>query len=271
MKPAISNIAWPHDADMVALDLMVSHGVGGIEIVPEKVWTDPLAATDSELETYSSLWRDRGVEIVALRPLLHGTANLSLFANETTRLALTDYVAQICRAAEIVGAPNVIFGSPQNRKRGDVGADEAREIAVEFFAILAAAAADSSTTVCLEPCPAEYGCDFVVSIREALELIEAVGHPSLRLHVDAAAASLEGPGALDAIAGCGDRIRHVHISEVGLDRVGMGRVDHVAIAAALRSSGYDGWATVEMKHDPDLPLENELRRVFGFVRATYVT
>jgi D-psicose/D-tagatose/L-ribulose 3-epimerase len=268
MKLAVSNIAWPHDQDSVAADLLVTHGVRGIEIAPTKAWPDPTIATDAEIDAYRCFWADRGLEIVAAQSLLFGRPDLTLFDAVTVRERTIEYLRRIIRLCGRLGAKSLVFGSPKNRLVGKQDRAAVWPIALELFTRLGEMAATEGTCVVMEANPREYGADFIVRAAEAIDLVRAVSHPGFRLHLDTACMTLAGDAPAETISAGFDVLRHFHVSEPHLGVVGMGAVRHTAFAAALRDHGYDGWVSIEMREGQRFAPE-ALISAIEFVKRTY--
>jgi D-psicose/D-tagatose/L-ribulose 3-epimerase len=83
------------------------------------------------------------------------------------------------------------------------------------------------------------------TLDQGIRLVDEVGHPNCRLHLDTFHAHIEEKNTADAIRRAGDRIAHVHISENDRGVPGTGSVAWDATFSALRDIGYDGWLTVE--------------------------
>jgi D-psicose/D-tagatose/L-ribulose 3-epimerase len=83
------------------------------------------------------------------------------------------------------------------------------------------------------------------TLDQGIRLIDEVGHPNCRLHLDTFHAHIEEKNSGDAIRRAGSRIAHVHISENDRGVPGTGSVAWDATFGALRDIGYDGWLTVE--------------------------
>src|SRR5438477_315577 len=143
MKLAVSNIAWPREQDAAVADALRELGVTGIEVAPTKVWPQPLAATDAEVDAYRRFWNDRGIEIIAAQALLFGKPELTLFDSPETRARTLDYLTGIVRLCSRLGAGALVFGSPKNRRVGNGSPHKARQVAAEFFGRLAGVAEDA--------------------------------------------------------------------------------------------------------------------------------
>lgn len=269
MKFAVSNIAWPRDRDVEVAAVLRDHGVRGIEIAPTKLWSQPLAATDPEIEAARGFWSDRGIAIVAAQALLFGKPELAIFESVDTRTATLDYLAGIVRLCAKLGAGSLVFGSPRNRRVGSMPPGEANRIAVEFFTRLGDVAAAAGTCVVMEANPPVYGADFATRASEAIELVERVNHPGFRLHLDTGCMSLAADPIAETFARGRSWLRHFHVSEPNLDAPDRsGTVDHAACAAALREAAYDGWVSLEMREPQQFDLASFSEHV-AWLRRRY--
>lgn len=267
MRFAVSNIAWaPALDDAIAAELLDA-GAAGVEIAPTTIWPDPLVSTVEDRRACRDRWLNRGLPILSLQSLVFGRPDLQLF-DPRTRGALKDRLLGILEVARDLGAGPLVFGSPRNRTRGALTAEAALEIAVPFFREVGDAAGRIGVTLCIEPNPPVYACDFVTTAAEGRALVEAVGSPGFRLHLDAAGMYLAGDDAAAEIASSAAVLGHVHLSAPNLGPVeaGSSPVDHRAVIAALRAAHYDGVVAVEMRaaSDPAASLER-VRHAARFV------
>ncbi len=85
----------------------------------------------------------------------------------------------------------------------------------------------------------------VNTLDQGIRLVDEVGHPNCRIHLDTFHAHIEEKNTADAIRRAGSRIAHVHISENDRGVPGSGSVAWDATFGALGDIHYDGWLTVE--------------------------
>ena len=248
MKISISNIAWDLPEEEAVAQLMKEKGIPGIEIAPTKIWPAPLEANQQSLLTYRRGWEDRGMEIVALQALLFGRPDLTIFENAEKREQTFEYLSAIIRQASILGAKVLVFGSPKNRLVGNRDPHQVMDEAIDFFSRLGEAASALQTKFCIEPNAAEYGCDFIRTADEGLELVKRVGHPGFGLHLDAGIMTMNGEEVEGVLERCLDSLAHFHISEPRLALIGEGGTDHFRMAGQLRNIGYPGWVSIEMRN-----------------------
>jgi D-psicose/D-tagatose/L-ribulose 3-epimerase len=216
MTISISNIAWevPQDADVAAI--LQRHRVGMIDIAPGKYFPDFAQADAAAMAVVRRWWQERGIAIVGMQALLFGTEGLNLFGPPAVRQRMLDHLGHVCRIGAGLGACRLVFGSPKNRDRSGLDDAQTLDLAVAFFARLAAIAAGHGVVVCLEPNPPCYGANFMTTTAAVL-----AAHGSL--------------------------VGHVHASEPQLLPVGTGGCNHQACAAALAQAlPADTIITIEM-------------------------
>jgi hydroxypyruvate isomerase len=81
---------------------------------------------------------------------------------------------------------------------------------------------------------------------EAMEAIEAAGHPNLFLQADLFHMATMGEDIVAALQKIGDKLGHVQFADVpGRHEPGTGTLDFKAIFAAIDAIGYDGWVGAE--------------------------
>ena len=123
--------------------------------------------------------------------------------------------------------------------------------------------------ICIEPNPVEYGCDFINTTMEGMELVKRVDHPNFRLHLDSSAMTLNGEDPIEIIPKVKSWTEYVHISEPNLGLIGSGATNHKKMAKALLSNGYDGWISLEMRSGLLPNNLDSIRRALEFTKTVY--
>jgi len=265
VRIAVSSIAWAAEEAEAALDALVAGGAQGVEIAPTTIWPGWDGATVAAAREVRARLAGRGLAVPALQSVLFGRAELQVFGDAAPLVA---HVARVAGLAGALGAGVMVFGSPRNRLRGEMGAEAAMERAVPVFRALGEVCAAEGTALGIEANPAAYGGDFLLRWREAAELVARVGHPGVVLHLDTACTALAGDDPAEAAAACGAGLAHFHVSAPQLAAVEAGNpIDHAAVAAALRAAGYGGWVSVEMRRSE--PAVAAVARALDFVRGCY--
>lgn len=247
MKLAVSNIAWPNEANDEMTEMLRAHGVQGIEAAPTKFCPDLATATPESIAQTRDEWIGRQLPIIATQALLFGKPELVMFEDRDTRLRAIEYLRYVIRLSSELGAKAQVFGSPKNRKRGSMTEAEAWPIAVKFFRELGRTAVDHETALVIEANPPEYGADFLTHARDALRLVQDVDHPGVGLHLDTACMLMAGDNPEEIIPRSAPFLRHFHVSQPSLSAVGASDFPHERFASALAKIPYDGWVSIEMR------------------------
>lgn len=255
MRIAISNIAWDVAEDEAAAALLRRWGVDAIDIAPGKYFPEPADATVDAMDRVRSFWADRGIELTGMQALLFGTTGLNLFGVAEVRDAMLERLGAVCRIGGGLNATRVVFGSPRNRDRAGLTDERARETAIDFFRRLGGVAASHGVCVCLEPNPPRYGANFMTTSAETAEIVDAVGHPAIRMQLDTGAMTINGESPPEIVERYGRVIGHIHASEPDLVPLGDGATSHATLGPLLERSFPDHIVTIEMvatKSEPHL-------------------
>jgi len=246
MRLAISNIAWDREEDLEIADLLTEKGIDAIDVAPGKYFPDPAKATQTEIASVRRWWAERGIEITGMQALLFGTTGLNVFGDAATQAALMAHLTAVCRVGSGLGATRLVFGSPKNRDRSGLSDEEALEHAVPFFRRLGDIAASYGVVICLEPNPACYGANFMMTSVETAHVVRQVAHPAIGMQLDTGALHINCEDAAAAVREYVTLIRHVHASEPELVPLGDGGTDHASIAKAVQKFLPDHVVTIEM-------------------------
>ena len=265
---AVSSIAWAPQQDLDARALFRRVGVRGIELTPLKYWPTAPDVSPQAVAECRAFWSDAGMEIIALQGILFGKTDAMLFASDRERAALEELLVGMAHLAAGLGARTVVFGAPANRRRGSLTEDEAVANAVPMFQRVGDAYASVGCALAIEPNPPRYGADFCRTIAEVQTLVRAVGHPGVRLHLDAGAIVIQDETRA-AVTSAASEAQHFHISEVDLVAVGAGTVDHAQIGRWLHEGGYDGWHSIEMRPPADETFEEAMARAVLIALESY--
>ncbi|KAF6578927.1 sugar phosphate isomerase/epimerase [Paenibacillus sp. EKM212P] len=271
MKLSISNIAWNSNENEEIIVLLNKLGIRGIEIAPTKIWDRPLDSEPNELLQFKQYWEQRDIHLIAMQSLLFGQHGLALFSDVESRNKLKEYVMGIMGLAGKIGVKALVFGSPKNRLSNGLSKNEQLDIAIPFFTELAESAVTENVTLCIEPNPSQYGCDFITNSEEGLQLVREVNHPGFQLHLDAGTLTLNNENISSAIENSMPYLSHFHISEPYLNKVGSEESlsPHREIAKTLKINEYKNWVSIEMKNG-DNSNAGTVERALKYASEIYV-
>jgi sugar phosphate isomerase/epimerase len=247
-KIAVSNLAWPASRADAALSHARSLGFSGIEIAPSKTfdgWPDDILI---KAAIYRAQLADLGFAIPAMQAITFGIDGISLFGSGSERISLVAHLRMVARLAGALGAGACVFGAPKLRDPGSQSYEAAFSSAVALFGTVAPYFSSEGSTLAFEANPTAYGCNFITTTSQAIDLVEAVGHPGFRLQIDIGTIILnrERPAI---IAKASPLASHLHVSEPMLQP--LGKSDHSQIAREIQVSGYAHWRSVEMQETKD--------------------
>lgn len=249
MKLAISNIAWPPEADSAVYTLMAQYGYTGLEIAPTRVFPEAPYDRTAEARAWSRRLQETwGLSVPSMQSIWYGRQE-RLFGPEPERDALRAYTEKAVDFAAAIGCGNLVFGCPRNRQIPEGGDPRT---AVDFFRQLGDYAAARGTAIGLEANPPIYHTNYINDTPSALALIREVDSVGFRLNLDVGTMLENGedPALLDGKVGL---VNHVHISEPGLRPLER-RALHRELARVLLSGGYRGFVSIEMGAVEDLSV-----------------
>jgi sugar phosphate isomerase/epimerase len=243
-------------------------GYDGLEIAPFTLAPRIDALSSERRRELKAIVQDAGLETIGLHWLLARTEGFYLTSPDAAvRHATADYLMALAEATRDLGGSLMVLGSPKQRDLlPGVTYEKAVDYAIEVFERVLPVLDSAGVDLCLEPlAPSE--TNFLNTCAQAMALIERVGHPRIRLHMDVKAQSSEvGTTVPELIGRYAPVAGHFHAQDVNLRGPGMGDVDFGPIIAALVASGYDGYVSVEV-FDFSPGAEETARRSFSCLRG----
>lgn len=248
MKLCASTLALPAFDHLYLLPEVKALGVDGIELAPAQCWPDTDAVTAAEVSAYRHAAEAAGLSVVGL----HGLSGIGMLADaETQGRAIDTLVARsaLCRD---LGGRTLIVGA---RWSHDLPEREAWKAGRDFLERLLPRIEAHGTVLCLSPLAPEDG-DFCATAKSCYLLTNAVDHPSLGLHLSAAALAANGEMGHATFAAVRGRLDHFHADEPDLAPTGSsGSVDHADLRRHLAAISYFGWVSVVQRKVPGLAME----------------
>ena len=225
-----------------------SLGYHGVEIAPFTLATDCRQIPAVRRKELRRAAEAAGVEIVGLHWLLAGREDLSVVSPDRAVMrATSEYFGALVDLCADLGGRIMVFGSPKQRSFSPPQTFlDAWRRAADFFRAAAETALRAGVTIAFEPLSAGE-TDFINTMAEGSLLVREVASPAFRLHLDVKALAAEGrPPAETILMEGGANLVHFHANDPNLLGPGMGRMDFVPIAEALRRIGYSGFVSVEV-------------------------
>ena len=210
-------------------------GFVGRLLVPDK--------PDADFAPTAAALKGLALPVPVCNSFIPGT--LKIVGAEANPDGAAAYAETAIRRAGTSGIGIIVFGSGGARKIPDgFDAAKAKEQFIAFAKRIAPAAQRAKVLLALEPLNRKE-TNFINSLAEGVEIVDAVGHPALRLQADIYHMLQENEPP-EAIAAAGARIVHVHVAQQGTRHAPMpGGSDFRPYFKALKGVGYKGRVAVE--------------------------
>jgi sugar phosphate isomerase/epimerase len=228
-----------------ACDFAAACGYTGVEVAPftlASLATEITAAQRGEIRRTIAR---AGLDCVGLHWLLAKTEGFHVaHPDPAVRGRTVEYLGELARLCHDLGGRVLVFGSPKQRSLlPGVTAAEALDHIHEVFSRLVPVLETTDTVVALEPlAPTE--TDVLTTAAETCRLIERIGSPHVRLHLDVKAMASEADPIPEIILASARHLEHFHANDENLQGPGFGAVDFVPIFTALDEIRYAGWVSV---------------------------
>ena len=126
------------------------------------------------------------------------------------------------------------------------GEDEDRAVLLEGLAELGEHAVREGATLVLEPLN-RYEDHMVNRLEQAVERVDAVGLPSVKVLADTYHMNIEEDEPTAALVAAAARLGHVQVSDSNRLQPGAGHIDWAALLRTLEAVGYDGYLALECR------------------------
>ncbi len=247
MKFAICNetfLDWPFDR---AFAFAAECGYTGIEIAPFTIDSDARNISSARRAEVRRQADAAGLEVVGLHWLLAKTTGFYLTTPDAAvRRQTAEYVQELVRLCRDLGGSLLVFGSPQQRNLlPGVTHEQAMNHAAEVFRASMPTFEENGVTLAVEPLGPAEG-DFLNTAAEGAQLIEMVGSPNCRLHLDCKAMSTDVAPIPDLVRRYKHLLAHFHANDANKQGPGFGELDFLPIFSVLGEIDYQGWVSVEV-------------------------
>lgn len=248
MKYAICNetfVDWPCDRAFAAAR---ECGYTGIEIAPFTLNTDARQITAAQKADVRKQAAASGLEVIGLHWLLAKTTQG--FHLTTTDAAVRkktgEYIQDLARLCRELGGRIMVFGSPLQRNlQPGVTHEQGMQHAAEVFKACVPTFEKEDVVLAIEPLGPPDG-NFLNTVADGKRLMDMIGSPHCRLHLDCKAMATESRPVASNIREFAPWMEHFHANDPNKLGPGMGELDFVPIMQALVDVKYQGWVSVEV-------------------------
>lgn len=196
--------------------------------------------SDQKLKEFRRMYEDLGIDVAFLCGFTRETNIIS--ADPAIRKAATRSIIDEIRFVEKMGGRILDGTYVQPWNIGLEGRDrrEAMDTSVACFKEMAAVAESSGVILCMEALN-RYEADLVNTIAEAVEVLDRVNSPNVKITADNFHMHIEEDSIAQALKLGGNRIGHIHLGEANRKLPGQGKqINWNELFGTLRDMKYDG-------------------------------
>jgi hypothetical protein len=234
-KLVISNLCWREDS--MGLRLLSRYGIQNVELAISKY--------NNDLDHIKKIFKS--FSIYSMQALFYGTTYNIFSDNENFKSHFTFMI----NSAKTLGVKRLVFGSPRNRLLPDgMSVSEADNIFISTFQEISKLLSDDMC-VCIEPNAVQYGCNYLTTIKEVINILNKIDRSNIGLNLDTGNAKMMDESydyqSIDSY------VRHVQLSAPFLTTV-----SNILLDDAI-SSKYIGKVSLEAKELSQNELEESVK------------
>ncbi len=260
MKTGFNLLLWTThvtEKDFHLFETLKKIGYDGVEI--------PIFEGDvSHFEKIGRALKDNGLECTSVT-IVPDEEHSPVSREEKHRQAAVDHLKWAIECSAAIGSQTLCgpYHQPLGVFTGEGPTEGEKDRAAEVHRKAADFAQEVRLVLAIEYLN-RFECYFLNTLADAVDYVARVGHPNFGTMFDTFHANIEEKDPIGCIRSSIDQIRHVHISENDRGTPGKGHVDWPGTFKALRSSGYNGWLTIEAfgRALPDLAAATRVWRDF---------
>lgn len=229
---------------------MRGFGYEGIEIAPFTLSEQPASISADDRKQYARIIRDEGLTFVGLHWLMVAPKGLHVTTPDVELRARSwQHIRDLVDLCADLGPNGVmVFGSPAQRSTtGGLSRQEATRHYTEGLAQVAPHAQERGVKILVEALPSNQ-CDVVLSLEEAVGIVNQVASPAVRTMFDTHNAVEEVRPHADLVDEFFPYLQHVHVNEMDGKHCGEGDYDFKPVLRTLAQRGYAGFVSLEAFH-----------------------
>ncbi len=252
MKLSISNIAWDIKERKKIYKFLISKNIEGLEIAPKLFLHNHknfLKPKKNKLEENFYEIKNFKYKIISMQSLFYNTTDCFLFGDEKQQKNFVNHFKKIIFLAHKLQIPNLVFGSPKNKKIPTLmKKKDAIQISIKIFRLIAKEAKKYNIIIALESNPKIYGSNFLNNINETYKLIKLINRKNIKLILDTGEILVHKNQSKvnKIIKKTIKQINHVHLSEPLLKKI-ENKSFFKKIICQLKKYNYKKWVSIEMR------------------------
>jgi D-psicose/D-tagatose/L-ribulose 3-epimerase len=218
-----------------------------MEIAPFTLAEDPATVTAARRREVRGIMASEGLVFAGLHWLMVSPKGLHVTTpDETLRARSWQHIRSLIDLCADLGEDGVmVFGSPKQRTcTGGLTRAEATKNYIDGLIGVSQQAGERGVTILIEALPHQ-DTDVVLSLKEAVQIVDQINHPAIRTMFDSHNAINETEPHAVLVDRYYDYIHHVHINELDGKHPGTSDYDFYSLFEVLHRRGYKRWVSME--------------------------
>ena len=211
MKISVSNIAWDSIFDESVSSMLFQEQIKYIDLAPTK-YVENINELDRTLcKKITDFWLEKNISFLGMQSLFYGKNELNIFDEDNFKNVMS-HCEKLISIASMFKIKVLIFGSPLNRFIKNKNKNN-NLIAKNFFNEFSKQIEQTDITLCIEPNPKEYGCNFLTNTIECIDFVKELNLPNVKTNLDLSAVQINNKNLLDVVKYGEKYFGYVHISD----------------------------------------------------------
>ncbi len=188
MNLSISNLSFNFE-ESEAIKIMQKHNFNNIELSITKKFGSWDNLKTNEIKDYKNYLNNEGLQVCSLQSLFYGK-DYNLF-HQTDQFI--EHFKSVIEFSNLLECKYLVFGSPRNRRIGDLSIQDGNQIFINTFKKIAEF--NKEVTIGIETNPMYYNCDYLCSYYDVKNILQQINKENIKFHFDLACVLLNGDSA----------------------------------------------------------------------------
>lgn len=209
-----------------------------------------------KLRLFKNLLKKNSLKISSVQSIFFGKEDLNIF-DKSKHKAILKHMKKVLKISKYLGAKNIIFGSPKNRKIDLKKKKQQILVGFEILNKIVNECMKKNIIFCIEPNARHYECNYINSVNQAIKLVKVINSKYFQINADTGNINLENKKLVDFKKNK-NLFGNFQISEKNLVRLSIGNVNHKKILGNFDLS--KKIISLEMNNIKISNLKNELKK-----------
>lgn len=205
------------------LKILNNKKINCIEVPISKI-LDNYYFDKNKLDNFLAKIKKYSIQVTSIQSIFYKKEKLNIF-RESDHEKILEHLQNIFEISNYLGAKNIIFGSPINRKLNNLVEKDVENIAINLFKKIGLLCVQKNLFFCIEPNAKLYKCDYINNVNQAINLVKNINSPNILINADTGNIFLEDDD-LSKVREFKNLFANFQLSEKNLISLLEGYIDH---------------------------------------------